>query len=67
MSSDTDTLQTLIDQLEQILSQLDSFDAKIAAIHVDIAIAELCRDAHVPRPNGMMKGDEILWKKQLIN
>ena len=44
-----------IDRLEQILAQLDSIDANIAAIHVDIAILELCQMAEVERAGGSIK------------
>lgn len=49
MSSDKETLRESIDGLEQILSQLDSINASIAAIHVDIAIVELCQIADIDR------------------
>ena len=49
MSRDTENFQDLIDQLEQTLSELDSINAKIAAIHVDIAIVELCKLADIER------------------
>lgn len=55
MSSDTETLQEWIGQLEQILSQLDAINANIAAIHVDIAIEELCQLADVERSVGKIK------------
>jgi prefoldin subunit 5 len=55
MSSDKEALREWIDQLEQILSQLDSINASIAAIHVDIAIAELCQLAEIERANGAIK------------
>ena len=49
MNRDTENFHDLIDQLEQTLSQLDSINAKIAAIHVDIAIVELCKLADIER------------------
>ena len=52
MSRDKETLCEWIDRLEQILAQLDSIDANIAAIHVDIAILELCQMAEVQRARG---------------
>ncbi|VWX59913.1 hypothetical protein [Sphingorhabdus sp. 109] len=55
MSSETEDLREWIDQLEQILSQLDTIQASIAAIHVDIAISELCQIADVERANGTIK------------
>ncbi|MEH6701475.1 hypothetical protein [Parasphingorhabdus sp.] len=55
MSRDKETLCEWIDRLEQILSQLDSIDANIAAIHVDIAILELCQLAEVERIGGKIK------------
>lgn len=55
MSSDKEALCQWIDQLEQILSQLDSIEANIAAIHVDIAILELCQIAEVERTGGSIK------------
>lgn len=55
MSSDTETLREWIDGLEQILSQLDSINANIAAIHVDIAILELCQLADIERPEAKIK------------
>lgn len=55
MSRDKETLCEWIDRLEEILSQLDSIDANIAAIHVDIAILELCQLAEVERIGGKIK------------
>ncbi|MEH6715329.1 hypothetical protein [Parasphingorhabdus flavimaris] len=55
MSRDKETLCEWIDRLEQILAQLDSIDANIAAIHVDIAILELCQMAEVERAGGSIK------------
>ena len=55
MSSDTETLREWIDGLEQILSQLDSINANIAAIHVDIAIVELCQLANIERSDVKIK------------
>jgi len=55
MSSDKEALCEWIDRLEEILSQLDSIDANIAAIHVDIAIAELCQLAEIERADGTIK------------
>lgn len=55
MGSDKETLQEWIDGLEQILSQLDSINANIAAIHVDIAIVELCQFAEIERAVGKIK------------
>ena len=55
MSRDKETLCEWIDRLEQILAQLDSIDANIAAIHVDIAILELCQMAEVERADGSIK------------
>ena len=55
MSSDTETLREWIDGLEQILSQLDSINANIAAIHVDIAIVELCQLANIERSEAKIK------------
>ncbi|MEH6660283.1 MAG: hypothetical protein V7679_01430 [Parasphingorhabdus sp.] len=55
MSTDTEALREWIDQLEQILSQLDTIQASIAAIHVDIAIGELCQIADIERVNGAIK------------
>jgi hypothetical protein len=49
MSSDTKALHEWIDQLEQILLELDSIKASIAAIHVDTAIVELCQIADIDR------------------
>ena len=49
MSTDKETVRNWIDELEQILLQLDSINADIAAIHVDIAIGELCRLADIER------------------
>ena len=55
MDKDKEALCEWIDRLEQILSQLDSIDANIAAIHVDIAILELCQLAEVERAGGAIK------------
>lgn len=55
MSSDTETLREWIDGLEQILLQLDSINANIAAIHVDIAIVELCQLANIERSEVKIK------------
>jgi len=55
MSSETEDLREWIDQLEQILSQLDTIQASIAAIHVDIAIGELCQIADIERVSGAIK------------
>ena len=55
MSSDTETLREWIDGLEQILLQLDSINANIAAIHVDIAIVELCQLANIERSDVKIK------------
>ena len=55
MSRDTENFQDLIDQLEQTLSELDSINAKIAAIHVDIAIVELCKLADIERSGGTVQ------------
>lgn len=55
MSSDTEALREWIDQLEQILSQLDTIQASIAAIHVDIAIGELCQIANIERASETIK------------
>tara|TARA_R110002124_G_scaffold52980_4_gene152013 strand:- start:840 stop:1013 length:174 start_codon:yes stop_codon:yes gene_type:complete len=55
MSSNTDALGEWIDQLEEILSELDSIQASIAAIHVDIAIVELCQIADIERASRVMK------------
>lgn len=55
MSSDTEALREWIDQLEQILSQLDSIKASIAAIHVDTAIVELCQMADIERVEKAIK------------
>ncbi|WP_186265949.1 hypothetical protein [Sphingorhabdus sp. SMR4y] len=55
MSSETEDLREWIEQLEQILSQLDSIQASIAAIHVDIAISELCELADIERTDGTIK------------
>ena len=55
MTSDTEALREWIDQLEEILSQLDSVKASIAAIHVDIAIVELCQIAEIDRANGTIR------------
>ena len=49
MSTDKETVRNWIDELEQILLQLDSINADIAAIHVDIAIGELCQIADTER------------------
>tara|TARA_R110002033_G_scaffold78494_1_gene129899 strand:+ start:533 stop:706 length:174 start_codon:yes stop_codon:yes gene_type:complete len=49
MSTDQETIRNWIEELEQILLQLDSINADIAAIHVDIAIGELCQIADVQR------------------
>ncbi|MEH6828889.1 hypothetical protein [Parasphingorhabdus sp.] len=49
MSSDTKALHEWIDQLEQILLELDSIKASMAAIHVDTAIVELCQIADIDR------------------
>jgi hypothetical protein len=49
MSSDTKALHEWIDQLEQILLELDSIKASMAAIHVDTAILELCQIADIDR------------------
>jgi len=49
MSSDTKALHEWIDQLELILSELDSVKASMAAIHVDTAIVELCQIADIDR------------------
>ena len=51
MSDTSQSLYQWIDQLEQVLIQLDSINADIAAIHVDIAILELCELANVDRDN----------------
>lgn len=42
-------LRAIVDKLEQTLSELDCLDAKIAAIHIDSAIVELCRIAEIER------------------
>jgi hypothetical protein len=55
MSRDKETLCEWIDRLEQILSQLDAINENIAAIHVDIAILELCRIADVERVDATTK------------
>ena len=55
MSRDKESFYEWIDQLEQILAQLDSIDANIAAIHVDIAILELCQIADIERTGRTMK------------
>jgi|TARA_R110001606_G_scaffold10272_4_gene44107 hypothetical protein len=55
MSTETEALREWIDQLEQILSQLDTIQASIAAIHVDIAIGELCQIAEIERVSGAIK------------
>lgn len=55
MSSDTDALGEWIDRLEEILSELDSIQASIAAIHVDLAIVELCQIADIERASRVMK------------
>lgn len=55
MNSDTEALQDWVDQLEQILENLDSIDAKIAAIHVDIAILELCDIGEIERKSRATK------------
>lgn len=52
MSNDKEILKEWIGGLEKILSQLDSINANIAAIHVDIAIVELCQFADIERPSG---------------
>ncbi len=49
MSSDKEILRERISQLEEILSQLDSMNASVAAIHVDMAIVELCQIADIER------------------
>jgi hypothetical protein len=49
MSNDTKALHEWIDQLEQILSELDSVKASMAAIHVDTAIVQLCQIADIDR------------------
>ena len=49
MSSDRENLREWVDELEQILSQLDAVNASIAAIHVDLAIEELCQLAEIDR------------------
>lgn len=55
MSSDTEALREWVERLEEILLQLDSINASIAAIHVDIAIAELCQLADIERADGTTK------------
>ncbi|WP_156472282.1 hypothetical protein [Sphingorhabdus sp. M41] len=55
MSNETEALREWIDQLEQILSQLDSIQASIAAIHVDTAIVELCQLADIERVEKTIK------------
>ncbi|CAO1654990.1 hypothetical protein [Parasphingorhabdus sp. NYA22] len=55
MSTETEALREWIDQLEQILSELDTIQASIAAIHVDIAIGELCQIAEIERVSGAIK------------
>ena len=49
MQKSRSDIRSIIDQLERILSQLDTLDAKIAAIHIDSAIVELCRVAEIER------------------
>lgn len=49
MSDNSQALHEWIDRLEQILTQLDSINADVAAIHVDIAILELCGIANIER------------------
>ena len=55
MSSDTEKVQKLVEELEQVLARLDEINAKIAAIHVDIAIVELCQQADITRTSGSIK------------
>ncbi|MEH6790041.1 hypothetical protein [Parasphingorhabdus sp.] len=49
MSGGNENLREWVDELEQILSQLDAINASIAAIHVDLAIEELCQLGEIDR------------------
>lgn len=49
MSDNSQAMHEWIERLEQILKQLDSINADVAAIHVDIAILELCGIANIER------------------
>ena len=39
----------IAEQLEKILADLDSIDAKIPAVHVDVALTSLCENYKIPR------------------
>lgn len=45
----------LVAKLEDVLLQLDAIDAKVAALHVDSAIAEICRRAKMERSGGLVQ------------
>lgn len=52
MQKSREDIRSIVDQLERTLSQLDYLDEKIAAIHIDSAIVELCRVADIERHDG---------------